>query len=249
MLLCVILLWPSKIKNSLILMQNVFEVWEFKEKLIENFIFRRSGFHTSVFEKHLILYTCILFIKYHALRSLCIKLLYFSKFCIFQIFDRWNLFLDRSKLRLKLWFESVWFDRCSIATGLIKCNFRSIDYIFRSIESSLEFFKNISFSRAVSLFKLFQKFFFSLSLIDWDSKQDFLSFSLKNFQGFLSCNTRKTSLPLLFQLFSCLMHFFMQFGENFEPMENWGFWCFQSILSKLIIGFLLWDVIKLIFVV
>ena len=140
MLLCVILLWPSKIKNSLILMQNVFEVWEFKEKLIENFIFRRSRFHTSVFEKHLILYSCILFIKYHALRSLCIKLLYFSKICIFQIFDRWNLFLNRLKLQLKLWFEFAWFNWCSIAIGLIKCNFRSIDSIFRSIENSLESF-------------------------------------------------------------------------------------------------------------
>ena len=31
MLLCVILFWPSKIENSLSLMQNVFEVWELKE--------------------------------------------------------------------------------------------------------------------------------------------------------------------------------------------------------------------------
>ena len=90
----------------------------------------------------------------------------------------------------------------------------------------------------------------SLSLFDWSRfKARFLSFSLKNFQGFLSSNASKTLLPFIFHLFSYFMHFFMHFGENFEPIENWGFWCFQSILSKLIIGFLLWDVIKLIFVV
>ena len=31
MLLCVILLWPSKIENFLILMQNVFEVWDLRK--------------------------------------------------------------------------------------------------------------------------------------------------------------------------------------------------------------------------
>ena len=62
-LLCVILFWPSKIENYLILMQNVFVVWEFKEKLIENLNFGRSGFNTSVFEKHFISYSCILFVR------------------------------------------------------------------------------------------------------------------------------------------------------------------------------------------
>ena len=50
-------------------------VWSlrFKEKLIENLIFQRSGFNISVFEKHFISYSCILFIKYHTLRSFYIK--------------------------------------------------------------------------------------------------------------------------------------------------------------------------------
>ena len=54
-------------------------VWslKFKEKLIKNFIFGRFGFNTSVFEKHFISYSCILLIKYHSLRSFCIKLLCF----------------------------------------------------------------------------------------------------------------------------------------------------------------------------
>ena len=60
-------------------------VWSlrFKEILIENLIFGRSGFNTSVFEQHYISYSCILFIIYCALRSFCIKMLCFSKICFF----------------------------------------------------------------------------------------------------------------------------------------------------------------------
>ena len=43
------------------------------------FFLGKIGFKTSVFEKHFISYSCILFIKYYALRTFCIKLLYFSK--------------------------------------------------------------------------------------------------------------------------------------------------------------------------
>ena len=72
------------------------------------------------------------------------------------------------------------------------------------------FLKNIRFSRVVSLFKLF-KSYFSLSSIGQDSKQDFLSFSLKFLQGFLSSKVGKTFLPFIFHLFSCFMHFFHAF--------------------------------------
>ena len=60
-------------------------VWSlrFKEILIENLIFGRSGFNISVFEKHFISYSCILFIIYCALRSFCIKMLCFSKIYFF----------------------------------------------------------------------------------------------------------------------------------------------------------------------
>ena len=148
-LLCVILFWPSKIENSLILMQNVFEVWEFKEKLIENLIFGRSGFNISVFKKHFISYSCILFIKYYALRRICIKLLCFSKICFFQIFDRSNLLLDQSKLWLKFWFESAWFDWCSIAAGSNECNFRSIEPIAQLIEIAIKILVRIYLARSM----------------------------------------------------------------------------------------------------
>ena len=108
--------------------------------MIENLIFGRSGSNKSVFEKHFISYSCIIFIKYYALRSFYIKLLCFSKIWFFQTFDRLNQFLDRSKLRLKFWFESAWFDRFSITVELIECNFQSIESNFRSIKNHSESF-------------------------------------------------------------------------------------------------------------
>ena len=94
--------------------------------MFENLNFGKTEFKTSVFGKHSISYSCILFIKFNALRSLCIKLLCFSKICFFQNFDRSNMFLDQSKLRLKF---LAWF-----------CVFRSIEPIFRSIENRIESF-------------------------------------------------------------------------------------------------------------
>ena len=54
---------------------------------------------------------------------------------------------------------------------------------------------------------------------------------------------------LFFPFFFSLISFFMHLRENFEPMGFWDFWCFRCFLSKLIIGFLLWDDINMIFVV
>ena len=87
------------------------------DKKCEKLVFGRSGQNTSVFEKHFISYSCILFIKYYTLRSLCIKLLCFSYFqsieCDFQSIEKFQIFqvqlllnqigirsmLNRSKLK------------------------------------------------------------------------------------------------------------------------------------------------------
>ena len=55
-------------------------------KFIEKFFFGRSGLNSSVFEKFLISYSCISFIKLCALRSFCIKMLFFFKNLIFPDF-------------------------------------------------------------------------------------------------------------------------------------------------------------------
>ena len=126
MLLYAILVWPTKFENSLRFMQNMFAVWEFKDNWLKILIFEKFGFKTSVFEEHFISYLCILFIKYYTLRSFYIKLLCFSKNCVFQIFD-WS---NRSKMRLKFWFESDNFDRCSIGSGSIKGIFDRLNLVF-----------------------------------------------------------------------------------------------------------------------
>ena len=92
------------------------QVWKFLEfyakhiwclrEWIENLNFGKTGFKTCVFEKHFILYSCMWFIKFNALRSFCFILLCFSKIWFFQIFNRSNLLLDWSKLKI-FQFRSV----------------------------------------------------------------------------------------------------------------------------------------------
>ena len=118
--------------------------------------------------------------------------------------------------------------------------FRSIEPIFRSIKNRIESFLKPLFLMCFSLFKLFKNTF-SLYSIGPRLLARFLSFSSKNFARFFSSKADKTFLPFILHLFSCFMHF----GENFGPWRIWGFWCFKPFLSQLIIGFLLWDTIKL----
>ena len=213
--------------------------------MIENLIFGKSGFNTSVFEEHFISYSCILFIKYYALRSFYIKLLCFSKNCVFQIFDRLNLFFNQSKMRFKFFFFNLIY---SIIVGSIESGFQSIESNFRSIENRIEsFFYRLFFSRVQTIFQNFQKLF-SLYSIGLRFQVRFLSFLAKFLQGFLSSKAGKTFLPLLFHFVfhvSCI--FFMLFRENVEPMKIWDFCWFKPFLWKLIDGFLLWDNINLIF--
>ena len=86
----------------------------------------------------------------------------------------------------------------------------------------------------------FSKSSFSLSLIGQGSKQNFLSFSLKFLQEFLTSKAGKTFLPFLFHLFSCFMHFgkilnlrkigvFVDFNLFFQ---NWSLgFCYGMLLN------------------
>ena len=134
MLMCVILLRPSKIICSLILMQNMFNVWVIEDKLIQKCIFGRFGLNISVFEKHFISYLCTLFIKYYAWRSFYRKLLYFSKIWFFQIFDRSSVIFDQLKNSrfFKSSFCLTWlvFDQCSTNWNWKFFSFLSIWSVF-----------------------------------------------------------------------------------------------------------------------
>ena len=132
MLLCVILVWPTKFENFLNLMKNVFKAWKFKKNWLKIFLFflGKLGSKQVFFEKHFISYSCILFLNFNALRSFCRKLLCFSKICVFQIFNQLNLFFDWSKMQLKFWFEPNRFDRYSIGSRLIEGIFDQSNLIF-----------------------------------------------------------------------------------------------------------------------
>ena len=166
--------------------------------MIEKLNFGKTGFNSCVFEKHFISYSCILFLKFNALKSFCIKLLCFSKLWFFQNFDR-------SKLRLKFWSASVCFEWCSIANGSIEAF--SIDRIYFLInqKSRWEFFKNFCFHVFYTISNFF-KTLFSLIRSVKATKAIFLSVSSKSFARFFSSKTGKTFLSFLFHLFSCFMH-------------------------------------------
>ena len=85
--------------------------------------------------------------------------LFFKNLFFFQNFERSNLFFDRSKLRLKFWSASVYFDRCSIAYGSIEAFL--IDRIFFSInwKSRWEFFKKFCFHVFYTISNFFKTLF------------------------------------------------------------------------------------------
>ena len=85
-------------------------------KLIENLIFGRSGFNTTVFEKYFISYSCILFITYYVLRSFCIKLLCLSKNWFFPYFWSIEPFSRSIEIAIK---NLVWI--CSFRSVLDHC--------------------------------------------------------------------------------------------------------------------------------
>ena len=77
-----------------VFLQSIFCVWELKGRLFENLNFGKSRFKTCVFGKHFILYSCILFIIFNALRSFFKNQVIFSKLLFFQNFNCSNLFFD-----------------------------------------------------------------------------------------------------------------------------------------------------------
>ena len=102
--------------SSLILMQNVFKVWDLRTNWLKILFLEDLGWIQVFLKELFISYSCILFLKQYALRSFRIKMLCFSKIWFFQIFNRSNLLLDWSKLKI-FQFLSIWpnfFSSCII---------------------------------------------------------------------------------------------------------------------------------------
>ena len=135
MLLCVILVWPTKFENSLYFMQNVLEAWEFKEDCLIILILGNLG-SIHVFLKSISSHTHA-FCSRNSMLWGVFAIFYFDFKNIFPEifwlgsvhFNRSKLFFDQLKLHLKFlgWF----------------CVFRSIEPIFFINQKSYrEFFKN-----------------------------------------------------------------------------------------------------------
>ena len=116
-----------------------------------------------------------------------------KKNCFFKNFNRSNLFLDRSKLWLKLWFGSVCFNRSWINQKWFSINQKS----YR------EFFKTFVF-HVLSHFQTFSKRF-SLSSIGRRSKSNFCCFPPKVLQGFSPLRPIRPFYPS-FCIYFCFMH-------------------------------------------
>ena len=126
----------------------------------------------------------------------------------------------------------------------IKCNFRSIESVFRSIKNRSESFLKTWVFHVFFTIQNFSKSSFSLSLTDPDSKPIFLSFSLKFSSRFLSSSTGKTILPFLFW-FNLIFHAlkgkisnlwdFGVFGVFNDFFQNWsmGFYCWMILTRSL----------------
>ena len=173
--------------------------------MLENLNFGKIGFNTCVLEKNFILYSCILFIIFNALRSFFKnQVIFFQKILFFQNFDWFNLFFDQLKLHLKF-FVSFYL-------------FRSIETDFRSIENrkSAFFFKIRSWLFQIIFFKSFSTFF-SLS----DSARLHKEFLVIFLQ--ISCKVSLSlsryvyfTLPFaLFFSFSCIISWFLDKFSNY----------------------------------
>ena len=164
----------------------------FEDKLIKNLVFGRSGLNSSVFEKLLISYSCISFMKYYALRSFCINCFVFQKSCFSRfLIDRsyylidWkchknfglNLFglisarlmLDRSKLK-NLQFLSFW-PKIFYASFIFRIHMHCIVFV-----SILQFCKSY-----LSLFSHITCIHFAKMGTQLDLKIDWLIFELCTF--------------------------------------------------------------------
>ena len=131
--------------------------------MFEHLNFGKIGFKTSVFEKHFISYSCILFIKDYALRSFYRKLLCFFKKLFFPEFRSSELVSRPIKIAIKILARPCVFrlmlDWCSINWS----TFNRSNLFFQPVESRIESFLKPLFLMCFVTFKLFKKLF-SLSI-------------------------------------------------------------------------------------
>ena len=144
------------------------------DKLIQKCVFGRSGLNLNVFEKLLISYSCISFMKYCVLRSFCIKMLFFFK--NFKILDFQLIEVASRSIKIVIknlvWIylawsmhDWCWIDRIyfSINRSLFSTNWNLIWKCFKE-----------AFLTCSSHFSNFSKSFYTFSLWPIRSKPNLL---------------------------------------------------------------------------
>ena len=124
---------------------------------VENLNVRKARFKTCVFEKHFISYSCILFIKFNALRSLYTKLLCFFKNLFFSKIRSIEPIFRSIEIAIKNFSQPL---SVSIDAQLIldqSKHFRLIKTYFRSIKNRIEsFLKHLILTCSNTFSKNFQ---------------------------------------------------------------------------------------------
>ena len=166
MLLCVILVWPTKFENSLSFMQNMFAIWEFKDKWLKTLFLRNLG-SKQVFWKafHLILmhfiHKILCFEEFLHKIALFFKKkkLCFPDFRSIETVSR----LIKNVIKILVW---IWpFQSLLDFFWINRRHFQSIESNFWSIENCIEsFIKTLFLTCSNTISKLSKDF---LSLFDW----------------------------------------------------------------------------------
>ena len=132
----------------------------------------KLGSKLVFFEKHFISYSCIIFIKYNALRSFCTKLLWFFKNLFFPKFRSIESIFRSIEIAIKNFGQPLF---VSINAWLIldqSKHFRFIEPNFQSIENRIESFEKT----VLHVFNLIFPKSFQLFLSPYDSVQALINF-------------------------------------------------------------------------
>ena len=128
MILCVNLFWPSKITCSLVLMQNMFNVWVLGTKRLKILFLEDLDWIQVFLKKLLNSYSCISFMNYGGLSGFYIKLALFFK--NFKIPYFWSIKAIARSIEIALKIL-VW-----ICLARLVLNWCSIDRIYFLIDRS-----------------------------------------------------------------------------------------------------------------
>ena len=229
------LVWPTKFANTLNFLSKTDLMLENLWRMFENLNFGKTGFKTSIFEKHFISYSCILFIKFNALRSFCTKFAVFFKNVFFPEFRSIEDVFRSIEIAIKNLSEPL---SISINRNWFSINWKSYEKFFKnwfSVESN-------TFSKSSLTF-----------LSPYDSvkaqSQFFCRFPLIFLQGFPLSKPVSPFYPSFCIYFHVFMHFFYEFCWDFRTYSFWDLCWFKPYILKLIIGFCFYNVIYLILMV